>query len=98
MNDIQLISAEYTKVLEELEQIFWERELEHPSTPPDFPPQAMRASTKIFAAILIDFMWKKQESMGTPLDDRLAQVQGAGEEIRAMVLKYAGLDTHQLYK
>lgn len=58
----------------------------------------MRAASKIFAAILWDFIWKKQESMGTPLDDRLAQVTSAGQEIRALVLKHTGLDTHTLYK
>lgn len=38
MTDQKKFSAQYAEILEEIEHNFWEREFEHPNTPPDFPP------------------------------------------------------------
>lgn len=85
-------------ILQELNDALWEREANCPNTPHDFPEKSLLAASKIFTAVLWDFLHKKQEANGTCMDDNLDEVKEAGTAIRNLVFKYTGKDTHQLMK
>lgn len=86
----------YTKVLLELEKVFWEREIERDS-PSGFSKEALRASSKIFMSILMELMWSDQEKRMLSMNERVEQVEKCGKDIRALIDKYTAIDSTRMY-
>lgn len=85
-------------ILQELNDALWEREANMPNTPHDFSENDLLFASKIFTAVLWDFLHKKQEAEGTCMDDNLEEVRQAGVTIRALVFQFTGKDPHKLIK
>lgn len=86
----------YTKVLLELEQAFWERDIEERG-PSGFSKEALRAAGKIFTSVLMEFMWSDQEKRMLSMDERCVQAEACGKEIRALIDKYTAIDSTRMY-
>lgn len=86
----------YTKVLLELEKVFWEREIERDS-PSGFSKEALRAAGKIFTSVLMELMWSDQEKRMLSMDERVSQAEACGKEIRALIDRYTAVDSTHLY-
>jgi len=85
-------------ILQELNDALWEREANLPNTPHDFTENDILFASKIFTAVLWDFLYKKQETEGICMDDSLEEVRAAGVAIRALVFQFTGKDPHHLMK
>lgn len=94
----QIHAIEYTKILEDIENNLWEADFVDEDTPYKFPPQALRASSKILACVLFDIMYTQQNINNTPIEQRLKQVNAAGNDLCKLVIKHTGLDPHNFYK
>lgn len=94
----QLHAIEYTKILEDMEHNLWEADFADAETPYKFPPQALRAVSKIFASVLWDIMYTQEEFRNSTKEERIKKVLKAGKDLRKLVQKHAHLDPHNFYK
>lgn len=85
-------------ILQELNDALWEREAALPNIPHDFSDNDLLFASKIFTAVLWDFLHKKQVAEGACMDDSLEEVRTAGVAIRALVFQFTGKDPHHLMK
>lgn len=94
----QLHAIAYAEALEKMENELWEADYNDDGTPYKFPPQTLRAVSKVFASVLWDVMYTQQDMDNTPMEKRLKQVAAAGKDLHKFVMKYTGLDPHNFYK
>ena len=94
----QLHAIQYSETLEQMEHELWGADYDDENTPYKFPPQALRAVSKVFACVLWDIMYTQQDMNNIPMKKRLKQVTAAGKDLRKLVLKHTGLDPHDFYK
>lgn len=94
----QLHALAYAEALEQMENELWGADYDDENTPYNFPPQTLRAVSKVFACVLWDIMYTQQNMNNTPIQDRLKQVTAAGKDLRKLVIKHTGLDPHDFYK
>lgn len=94
----QLHAIEYTKILEDMENNLWEADIVDADTPYKFPPQALRASSKILASVLWDIMYTQAEFTNSTKEERIKKVTNAGRSLRNLIKKYTNLDPHNFYK
>ena len=97
MAKIDALGQKIAPILVEIEQTLWEREAALPDVPHDFPEEALRAACKIYAACIMDFMWKKQGINNISHEDRLREVKYFGESLRALTKQMTRLDTVDFY-
>jgi len=88
----------YAEVLEEIETGLWEQDLrvdEGIAEPYPYTNKTFRACIKIFMA---GIMWKLWESMeGKDINEKAGHAEAMGNELRSLILKHTGVDTHKLY-
>jgi len=92
-----MIGKEISPVLVEIENTLWEFEA-YSAKKPEFPIESLRASAKIFMAVMMDKMWELQEREGMPMEDRCNMAKKCGNDLRAFVKTYVDIDTVDLYK
>jgi hypothetical protein len=86
-----------SKQLQEMEQLLWQYEFDG-GGPLGYDLITFRAITKIFMSGIIDKMWDLQEKENIDMDIRSDMALKAGDDIRNLIRKYTGIDTHELYK
>ena len=88
----------YADVLNEIENGLWEHDLrveEGIAAPYSYTHESFRACLKIFMS---GMMWKLWENMeGTAVQKKAGKAEEMGNEMRNFILKYTGIDTHELY-
>ena len=85
-------------ILEELETAVWEHNANFEGERPMYPDSAIRSAACIFVDVMMDRMYAEQERKDIPIEVRELQAETAGSVIRQMVLRFTGLDTHELMK
>jgi len=91
-----MIGKKISPILEEIEDTLWEFEYSNQGRP-QYSKGGMRSSIKIFMSVIMDKMWELQEGENMDMETRCAMSQKCGEEVRELVKKYTGVDTHSLY-
>lgn len=87
----------YAEILEEVGNGLWEHDVrvsDGIAEPYPYTNKTFRACLKIFMA---GIMWKLWEQIGGE-EEKGNMAEEMGNEIRGIVLKYTGIDTHELYK
>ena len=59
---------------------------------------AFRAALKLFMYKFMPEIYEFQENIGMTLEEKISMVKKCGEEISALVKKYANIDTKEIYK
>jgi len=83
-------------VLTEIEGAMWERDFIELG-PQGYTDEGFRSGIKIFMSVLMDRMWVLQEQSKLTQKEREKLALSAGNELRKLILKYTGVDTHNLY-
>lgn len=96
MSEDQSFGEKWTPILMEIEQAFWEREINLPGTPHGFPPKALLGAGKILTTILLDLMWAKNEKKGTPQATRCEEATYMGESLHALIKQCTDIDIKEL--
>ena len=91
------IGEKLSPILEEIEATLLEYE-EQELGQPLYTEAGFRAASKIFFSVIMDEMWDLQVDIGMPMEDRLVMAEEAGLDIKKLIMKYTGIDTHTLYK
>ncbi len=92
------IGEKLSPVLQEIEDTLWDFEYAKPNEQPKYTKEGFRGAIKIFMSGLMDKMWDHLEGKKTPQIIRERQAREAGRGLRALVKKYTGIDSHDLYK
>lgn len=88
----------YAEILNEIENGLWEHDLrvdENIAAPYSYTHESFRACLKIFMSGMMWKLWENTEGMEIP--KRAGKAEEMGNEIRNMILKYTGIDSHELY-
>ncbi len=89
----------YTDVLQEIEMGLWEHDFrvdEGIAVPYHYDDKTFRAYIKIFMSGMV---WKQWEFMlGKPQAEKEQFSEELGTAFRELVLKYTGIDPHELYE
>jgi len=93
-----MIGKKLSPILEEIEDALWEFEYYCPDKKPKYTKVGFRSSIKIFMSALMERMWDKQELDNMPINKRIKMVVAVGKEIRQLVKRVTGIDSHDLYK
>lgn len=64
----------------------------------DFTEQGFRAGVKIFMDVMMDKLYEVQITEGKSIDAASKEAELMGYSIRALILQYTKIDTHNLYK
>ena len=91
------IGEKLSPILEEIEATLLEYE-EQELGQPLYTEAGFRAAVKIFMSVVMDSLWNMQELTDMTLDERLDMAEEAGLDIKKLIMKYTGIDTHTLYK
>ena len=91
------IGEKLSPILEEIEGTLFEFEAEELGQPL-YTGEGFRAAVKIFISVIMDEIWDLQVDIGMPMEDRLVMAKEAGNNIKKLIMKYTGIDTHTLYK
>lgn len=91
-----MIGKKLSPVLEEIEATLWEFEA-NDGVKPNYSFEGFRASVKIFMSAILDKFFEKQQTEGVSQEDTLNAVEKLGQDVRELVFKATGIDTHQLY-
>ena len=91
------IGEKLSPILEEIEATLLEYE-EQELGQPLYTEAGFRAAVKIFLSVIMDEMWDLQVDIGMSMEDRLVMAEEAGLDIKKLIIKYTGIDTHTLYK
>ena len=91
------IGEKLSPILEEIEATLLEYE-EQELGQPLYTEGGFRAAVKIFMSVVMDSLWNMQELTDMTLDERLVMAEEAGLDIKKLIMKYTGIDTHKLYK
>ena len=91
------IGEKLSPILEEIEATLLEYE-EQELGQPLYTEAGFRAAVKIFFSVIMDGMWDLQVDIGMSMEDRLVMAEEAGLDIKKLIMKYTGIDTHKLYK
>ena len=94
---IESIGEKLSPILEEIEATLLEYE-EQELGQPLYTEGGFRAAVKIFFSVIMDEMWDLQVDIGMSMEDRLVMAEEAGLDIKKLIMKYTGIDTHTLYK
>ncbi|MCK5018561.1 MAG: hypothetical protein KAS32_15985 [Candidatus Peribacteraceae bacterium] len=97
MEKKETFGEKITPVLVELEETMWEKDVNSPNQPPQYPTEALRASIKIFMHTIQDELWNVQEEQGVVFEDRVKQAEVLGKELKDFVFKWTQIDTHKLF-
>jgi len=93
------IKNPYALAIVEIEDGLWEHDIrvdEGIVAPYNYDNNTFRAALKIFMSAV---MWKMWERAGEkPLREKVPEVEECGNEIRDIVKRYCGIDTHDLYR
>lgn len=92
------LGQKLSPILSELEDALWDFEYAYPNEPAKYSIIGFRGATKIFMSCLLDKMWERQENKLLSKEEREQQATEAGKEVRALIKKYTGIDSHDLYK
>lgn len=90
------IGQQLSPILEEIEDKLIEFEA-YENKKPEYTIDGFRAALKIFMSVLVDKTFDKQMRDGKTLDDACNETEMLGYELRALILKSTGIDTHKLY-
>lgn len=91
-----MIGKKLSPVLEEMEATLWEFEAFN-GAKPNYTLEGFRASVKIFMSALLDKFFEKQQADKISEKETLEAVEKLGQDVRELVFKATGIDTHQLY-
>ena len=91
------IGEKLSPILEEIEGALLEYD-EQGLGQPLYPKAGFRAACEIFMSVVVDKMWDLQADIGMSMEDRVIMADEAGDDIRKLIKKYTGIDTHKLYK
>ncbi|MGN1155680.1 MAG: hypothetical protein ACI4TK_05850 [Agathobacter sp.] len=97
MGNIKPIGEALSPILAEIEETLWQHEATL-ATKPEYTEDGFRAGMKIFISVVLDKMFDKQMAEGLSIEEMQEQATVCGEEIRALVQKYTGIDSVKLYK
>ena len=91
------IGEKINPILCEIEDTLWEFEVNR-ALKPNFPKESLRASAKIFAAVLMDKLFELQAKENIGMDDKLKMAEQAGKDIRSLIKTYTDIDSYDFYK
>jgi hypothetical protein len=98
-NDIKEIKGEIIgRILQEIETAMWEYQFKNPNDMLCFDETALRAATKIFADILMEFNFKYRIANKDSLDEIEIGAQELGHQIRFLIRNTTGIDSTTWYK
>lgn len=92
-----MIGEKLSPILVELEDALIEFEA-YRGIKPEFTQDGFRAATKIFMSVMMDKIWEVQEFDKMPMPDRENMAQKCGEDVRAIIKNYTGMDSWDFYK
>lgn len=97
MNNTKPVGETVKPLLQIIENAIWEYELVSPLTP-EFDDESFRSIIKIFAAALIERVWRLQENENMSDNDRVNMALSAAEELRKFIKVYTNIDTTSFYQ
>ena len=86
------------EILEEIEMCMWEHQVNDPGEPLKFNETALRAATKIFADIMMEFSYRYRKSNNQKLEDMENSAADLGQAIRFLIRNNTGIDSTTWYK
>lgn len=86
------------EILEEIEMCMWEHDVSNPEEPLEFDEKALRAATKIFADIMMEFSYRHRKSNKQKLEDMESSAVDLGQAIRFLIRNNTGIDSTTWYK
>lgn len=92
-----MIDLEFTDLILQLEA----KVLDHDNlkgTPPEYSMEEFRAITRIFMSAMMDKMYLADSNAGVVLETMQKNAHNCGTELRELIIKYTGIDTHDFYK
>lgn len=84
-------------VLKEIHDTLWEIDARELNEPYEYSPEALPAASKIFMSVCMDRLWLNQNKSDAPIEDRLAQAENMGEDLRQFMIKHLGVDPKDFY-
>lgn len=102
MHNKQITQKELSKFLKE-NLAFIDSELSratrnYPDILVDYDNKTLAAATHIFFDAIITRMWKHQELLSMPFEQRCVMAEKCGKGLRKFVKKFTGVDTHEINK
>lgn len=92
---MESIGEKIAPVLEEIENIM----VAHVQKGPlEIPNYGLRAAITILTLSILDKSWELMEEENIPQANREEMGTSIGNELRALIHKYTGIDTHVFYK
>jgi len=91
-----MIGQKLSPILEEIELTILEHDA-NVETKPGYTGAGFRAGIKIFMSVMMDKLWEQQDKQKTEIHHRANEAFDMGMELRDIILKYTGVDTHKLY-
>jgi len=89
----------YKEALMELETGLWEHDNrvdEGIAKPYEYDSETFRACLKIFMSAALWKLWEYTENK--TLSEKASFAESLGTDIRGIILRYTGIDSHELYK
>ena len=87
----------YAPILKEIEMGLWEHDfrVDEGAEPYTYDDEATRACLKIFMSAMLWKLWDNKD--GKNIEDKVRLVEEMGNDIKNLIMKYTGIDTHKLY-
>ena len=68
------------------------------TTKPNYTNRDFFNAILIFNTALVDKVFDNQDHIGMEMEERVDMINKCGHEVRSLILKYTGLDTHDTHK
>lgn len=92
-----MIDLEFTDLILQLEAKIMDHD-NIKGTPPNYSIEEFRAITKIFMSAMMDKMYLADSNSGVSFETMKEKAHNCGTELRELIIKYTGMDTHDFYR
>lgn len=93
----QTIGQKLSPILTEIEEMLIDHAA-YDGSKPEFTDEGFRAGIQIFMSVMMDKLYAIQMSDGKSIEEASNEAEQMGYSIRAFILQYTRIDTHNLYK
>lgn len=93
----QTIGQKLSPILTEIEETLIDHAA-YDGSKPEFMDEGFRAGIQIFMSVMMDKLFAVQMSEGKSIEKASNEAELMGHSIRALILQYTKIDTHNLYK
>lgn len=92
-----MIGQKLSPILTEIEETLIDHAA-YDGSKPEFTDEGFRAGIQIFMSVMMDKLFAIQMNEGKSIEKASNEAELMGYSIRALILQYTKIDTHNLYK